>query len=396
MNGQILLLDRSSAPAAPRDFAGCAPEAGPGDNYDALLRRLKGEAVCYSAQWELTHRCNLKCIMCYNESLTQPELTAAECFGILAQLADAGALRLIFTGGEILTRPDFFDIAAEARRLGFALDLKTNGTLITPTVADRIAALAPLQVDISLLGASSETFDSIAGVPGTFARVLRGVTLLRERRVRVTLNTLLMTANIAERDRMLDIARALGAQVEQTLKVSPTDSGRPKAAASQLSDAQMADALTADNSPFAPVQRSGESRTCSVGLSSCLISPYGLVYPCVELRIPAGDLRHDAFMSVWRNAPIFGELRERHILARLSECRECALLAYCEGRCAGISFKETGDYYRGHTLACAHAQARFKQQHPRARCPKTPFLAEHRTPRGEPGEKWEGDSWNLS
>lgn len=378
MAAWIPLLDAHDAPPPLRDFAGCAADGGPVDAYDALLRRLKREAVPYAVQWELTHVCNLKCVMCYNEPLAEPELTTRECFDVLTQLAEAGALRLILTGGEILSRRDFFEIASEARRLGFALDLKTNGTLITAEVADRIAVLAPLQVDISLLGAGSETFDAISGVRHTFDRVLRGAGLLRERGVRVKLNTLLMRSNIAERTAMLDLARGLGVQYEQVLKISPSDAGRTKASEGQLSRAEMADALTEDAASFAPLRRSENTRTCSVGLSSCLISPYGVVYPCVELRIPAGDLRRERFASIWRNAPIFQELRAGHVVARLPECRECALLPYCEGRCAGLSWKETGDLYRGHTLACLHAQARYEQQHPGAPVPDTPFLAKQR------------------
>lgn len=390
MAAPIPLLDGEVASPPPRDFAGCAAGSKPADAYDALLRRLKREAVAYSVQWELTHVCNLKCVMCYNEPLAEPELTTRECFDILSQLAEAGALRLTLTGGEILTRRDLFEVAAEARRLGFALDLKTNGTLITAAIADRIAGLVPVQVDISLLGAGNATFDAISGVRNTFDRVLRGVALLRERDVRVKLNTLLMGPNIAERAAMLDLASSLGAEYEQVFKISPTDTGRRKAADAQLSRAGMVAALTADATPFALALRGEDARTCSIGLSSCLISPYGVVYPCVELRIPAGDLRRERFASIWRDAPIFQELRARHTVARLPECRQCALLSYCEGRCAGLSWKETGDPYRGHTLACRHAQARFEQQHPGAAVPDTPFLAAQREEH-QPRSKWEDE-----
>ena len=81
----------------------------------------------------------------------------------------------MLTGGEILARRDFFIIAERARALGFALDLKTNGTLITPERADRLAALHPIQVDISLLGATPETSDAVMRGKNTLDRILRGV-----------------------------------------------------------------------------------------------------------------------------------------------------------------------------------------------------------------------------
>ncbi len=378
-----LLPTQAPARSFERDFAGCAPVEAAPDGYEALLTRLRREHVPYYVLWELTHTCNLKCVMCYNEPLARPELDTAECFDILAQLASAGALCLTFTGGEILTRPDFFAIAGEARRLGFALDLKTNGTLITPENAGRIAALAPLQVDLSLLGADADTFDAISGVSRTLERVLRGVRLLQEHGVRVKLNTLLMNANLSEQQAMVDLAINMGVYYEQVFKISPGDRGSIRAGQHQLTPEQMAQAVVADQTPFVPQLRSDESRTCSVGLSSCLISPYGVVYPCIELRIPAGDLRQQSFVDIWRDGSIFGQLRERHVQGNLPDCRACAIRSYCEGRCAGIAWKDHGDPYGGHTLACWQAQARYMQQHPGEPVPTTPLL--ERQPPGRAG-----------
>lgn len=362
-----------------RSFPGCAPVAGPEDAYDALLGRLRREYVPFSVLWELTHTCNFRCVMCYNEPLAEPELSTAECFGILEQLAEAGTLRLTLSGGEILTRRDFFDIATRARQLGFALDLKTNGSLITPEVADRIAALAPLQVDISLLGATADTFDAVAGVQQSLPRVLRGARLLLERQVRVQLNTLLLDLNIHQQRPMLDLALDLGVHYSQVFKVSPTDSGSNSSGTHQLTLAQMADALILDHTPFAPREFKPGARTCSVGLSSALISPYGVVYPCVELRIPAGRLRGERFADIWQNAPIFTQLRARHTIEHLPECRVCPIFRYCEGRCSGLAWKEHGDPYGGHTLACRHAQARYREQHDGQAAPDTPLLARQRS-----------------
>ena len=132
MDNQFLMAPPVPLPAFTAQFDACGERAEPGDPLEALLARLKREHVPFSVLWELTHVCNLDCVMCYNVRQDQPELTTAECLDILEQLAAAGTLRLTLTGGEILSRRDFFVIAERARALGFALDLKTNGTLITP------------------------------------------------------------------------------------------------------------------------------------------------------------------------------------------------------------------------------------------------------------------------
>lgn len=372
-------LFKNGTAAAPRmDFVACGQPGGQGDPYDQLLVRLRQEHVPFSAMLELTHACNLDCVMCYNVPRAEPELSTAEWLDVLEQMALAGTLRLTLTGGEILARRDFFTIAGRARALGFVLDLKTNGTLLTPESADRMAALAPAQVDISLLGASEATFDAVARSKHTLSRVLRGVRLLQERGVRVKLNTLLLDLNVAERGQMVELAQQLGVGYEQVFKISAADDSSDRAGQHQLGQSQMTALFQADQTPFRPAVRNAESRTCQVGLSSCLVSPYGEVYPCNELRISAGNLRRQAFADIWANAPILQELRTRHVGANLPECRVCPINAYCEGRCSGLAWKEHGDLYGGQSLACQQAQARFEQQNPGQIAPQTPLQARRR------------------
>jgi radical SAM protein with 4Fe4S-binding SPASM domain len=368
----------NSPEPAERSFDACGVPDAPGDPFEALLARLRKDYVPFSALLELTHVCNLDCVMCYNVALAEPELSTAEWLDALEQLAAAGTLRLTLSGGEILTRRDFFTIAERARRLGFSLDCKTNGTLLTPESADRLAALDPIQVDISLLGATEATFDAVAGSRRTLSRVLRGVRLLQEHGVRVKLNTLLLDLNVAERGQMIALAQELGVQYEQVFKISAADDGSKRAGQHQLSRQQMTAVFQADETPFQAAARTASSRTCQVGLSSCLISPYGEVYPCNELRISAGNVRRQPFAEIWRTAPIFHDLRSRHTYGNLPECQVCPINRYCEGRCAGLAWKEHGDPYGGHSLACQQAQARFEQQNPGQRAPQTPLQA--RTP----------------
>lgn len=374
----ILLYSETLSELLDRGLDACGEPDVPADPFEAMLARLQEQAVPFSAMWEMTHLCNLACVMCFNAPLAEPELSTAEGLDLLEQLAAAGTLRLTLTGGEILTRRDFFTLAEGARNLGFALTLKTNATLITEPVADRLAALNPLQVDISLLGATKATFDAVAGSRRTLSRVLRGVCLLQARGVRVKLNTLLLDLNVAERSQMIALARQMGVLYEQAFKISAADDGSDRAGQRQLDRQQMTALLQADSTPFQPVVRSAGSRTCQVGLTSLLISPYGEVYPCNELRISAGRLagvRRQPLGEIWLNAPIFRELRQRHTYAHLPECQVCPINCYCEGRCAGLAWKEHGDPYGGNALACQQAQARFEQQNPGQRAPQTPLQA---------------------
>src|SRR5436190_1139417 len=99
----------------------------------------------FLCQWEITCRCNLRCVMCYTDCYNSPanikdELSTAEILRIMDEVALAGCLELVLTGGEPLARPDFFEIYGHAKTKGFLVTLFTNGTLITETIADRLAA----------------------------------------------------------------------------------------------------------------------------------------------------------------------------------------------------------------------------------------------------------------
>jgi MoaA/NifB/PqqE/SkfB family radical SAM enzyme len=171
--------------------------------YLRVLGRAERRSVPISVAVELTHACNLDCEMCYLD--LQPDkkigaLSTEEWKDVFEQLAQAGCLFLIMTGGELLLRRDWFELATHARSLGFALRLYTNATLIDDATADRIASLRPLGVEVSLHGARAETQDRIARKTGSFDKVMRGVGLLRDRGVPVLLKCVVSRHNFREID----------------------------------------------------------------------------------------------------------------------------------------------------------------------------------------------------
>ncbi len=192
--------------------------------------------------------------------------------------------------------------------------------------------------------------------------------------------SLLMDLNVSEREQMIDLVTTLGVDYEQGFKVSTADDGTDKAGNHQLTRDQMKQVLVVDQTPFQPRAVQATSRTCSVSLSSCLIDPYGNVLPCIELRIPAGNVRSKPFSELWSRGGIFRQLRSQHTMKNLPECWVCPINRYCEGRCSGLAFKEHGDLYGGHLIACQQAQARYGSIFPDEPIPMTPAsgsLREH-------------------
>ena len=161
---------------------------------------------------ELTRRCNLRCLHCYAgpaEPGTHPEQNTGQWHRVVEQIAAAGCLTLLITGGEPLLRPDFPDIYRKAKELGMLVTVFSNGTLIGPGITSLFQEWPPEEVEITLLGATAETHDRLTGVPGSFHRVQSGLHALLDAGIRTALKAMIMKPNQAELEAMEGLALEL-------------------------------------------------------------------------------------------------------------------------------------------------------------------------------------------
>lgn len=148
--------------------------------------------------WTMGRRCNLRCLHCYADSTNAEyagELTVVEARAMLDDLARFQIPALLLSGGEPLMRPRFFELAAYARGLGLRLTISTNGTLITPTTAERIKALGVTYVGVSFDGLGPVN-DRFRGVSGAFEKALAGLRNLKAVGQRVGLRFTLTRRNV--------------------------------------------------------------------------------------------------------------------------------------------------------------------------------------------------------
>ncbi|MEM4437291.1 MAG: radical SAM protein [Pyrobaculum sp.] len=162
--------------------------------------------------WNITRRCNLKYVHCYIDAgLAEPgELNTKEALDVVDQMAEVGVPLILFTGGEPLTRPDFFEIAEYAKDRGIKLVLSTNGTLITPEVARRLREVGVVYVGVSLDSISADFHDKFRGVTGSFAAALAGIKNALNAGLDVGLRFVVTAKNIHEVGQYIDFAASLG------------------------------------------------------------------------------------------------------------------------------------------------------------------------------------------
>jgi Fe-coproporphyrin III synthase len=127
--------------------------------------------------WNVTRRCNLRCVHCYSHSEDRGysgELSLDEGKSLIDDLAGFGSPVILFSGGEPLIRPDILHLITYATQQGRRAVLSTNGTLITPALAEKLKDIGLSYVGISLDGLQ-ETHDAFRGFSGTFARVMAAI-----------------------------------------------------------------------------------------------------------------------------------------------------------------------------------------------------------------------------
>lgn len=294
----------------------------------ALIEQASAARIPVNAGMEITFRCNLACVMCYcnepanDRKLRARELTTEEIRRILDQMAEAGVLWLQITGGEPLLRPDFADIYRHAKARGMLIRLFTNGTLVTPKIADLLAESPPFSIEITLYGRSEETYERVTQVKGSYRRCLRGIGLLLDRNLPLSLKTVAITLNRDEVLEMQAFARSLGVRFRYDAEINPRLDGDQAPLRYRLSPEETVRLEAGDPKRRADLQeefaRAERPRTgtqplfgCAAGETVFQIDPYGHMTVCVLSRASGFDLRAGTVAEGWESfAPARGRTRE--------------------------------------------------------------------------------------
>jgi len=318
----------------------------------SLMQELNSKAlrlgIPLSAHLDITYRCNERCEHCYLDHDDHGEMTTAEIKDLLHQLADAGVFFLTLSGGEVLMRRDVFEIIEYARLLLFNVKLKTNAVLIREKEAQRLRALGVEQVQVSVYSHRPEVHDAITKLPGSLKRTLAAVHLLRAQGLRVNMANVLMRSNRADTAGVQALAKEVGAHYTLDPTVTPMMDGNTSVLRHRVDSSELSsyfhdpnlvgDVETFCASPAAVDEEVLEGFPCSAGHTSCYISPYGDVYPCVQFPLACGNVRREKFLDIWRHSPQLNEVRSIR-LKNLTTCSSCTHGGSCT-RCPGLAYME--------------------------------------------------------
>ena len=333
---------------------GCLPSA----RLNALT--LAGN-IPVSVTIELTRRCPLSCLHCYlpeTRGRAEPgrELSTAQWGKILRELAGAGGLYLVITGGEPLLRPDLPELCRLARELRFDVRVFSTGLGLTPALARRLKACGVSGFEISFYGRAA-THDGITGLKGSFRRSLAAARLLKRSGVKVKIKAPLMTLNRGQAGWLRELAAAEGFGVSFDPVIAPGNDGDAAAPGYRLAGRSLASvvkALSGKPAAAAPGPAAADF-ICGAGRNVCAVGPDGALYPCLQLPVKLADLTKSSFRQAWKNSPWLKGWR-RAGMGDIKKCRRCGLKEYCS-LCPGISLLENGTALSPNSSACALARA---------------------------------------
>ena len=163
---------------------------------------------------ELTYRCPLHCVFCYNPvdfAQQQDELSTDDWLRVLRQGRELGAVQLGLSGGEPLVRDDLEIIVAEAHRLGYYTNLLTSGVGLTEARAASLKAAGLEHVQLSFQDSTREMNDFLSHTK-TFALKNKVAAIIKAQGWPMVMNVVIHRMNIDHIDRIIEMAVEMGAE----------------------------------------------------------------------------------------------------------------------------------------------------------------------------------------
>ena len=335
-----------------------------------LFQKASRSNIPLSGTFELTPQCNFACRICYVrltaqqvEAHPRPAMTLEEWLKLAEEARDAGMLYLLLTGGEPFIWPDFWNLYERLSEMGFLISINSNGSCIDQAAIERLRQRPPVRINITLYGASDETYEELCGVKGMFSRVDQAITGLKAAGIMVKLNCSLTPHNAGdleainryavERGLILEVntymfppLRRDPAQVGTNQRFTPEEAAWYHLKRYQLQYGQelYEKFLTDVAAGLAPPPGLDESCVdpldgtirCRAGKAAFWVTWDGYLTPCGMMPEPKTDLREGPFEESWR------ELVETSAALTLSGvCTQCENRQVCHS-CAAMALAETG------------------------------------------------------
>ncbi len=337
-----------------------------------------------SGTFEVTPVCNMSCRMCYvrmtkkEQEAIRPLRTAEEWLRLGEAAKERGMLYLLLTGGEPFSRPDFREIMEGLHRMGLLISINSNATLIDENTVNWLREVPPVRMNITLYGASDETYARLCRNPAGFTQVTRAIHLLKDEGIPIKINCSVTPYNAADledifafcdREQLILQAtsymfpplRRDASMVGQNDRFTPEEAAEYSAKIEYLSNGRerflehvandAVEGLPADQDSDCQ-EIEGEGIHCRAGKCSFWVTWDGRLLPCGMLPgRDSADVFEIGFDQAWRRAT-----QEAAAIRLPAKCTNCKNKEICRP-CAASVLTETGSYCNVPEYRCRMARA---------------------------------------
>ena len=321
-----------------------------------------------SGTFELSPLCNMDCKMCYikmskekQESIARLR-TKEEWIELAQKAKEKGMLFLLLTGGEPFLVKDFKELYIELHKMGFCISINSNGTMIDEDVIEWLKHYPPMRINMTLYGASDETYGRLCNNPKGFTQVTKAISLLKENNIQVKLNCSVTPYNKDDLKQMMDFAEEHDLVIQATSYMFPP-LRKDKTKIGQNNRFNAEDAalygayISAYSNGFDRFKDyiesgqlalydadddcgvvEGDHMRCRAGITSFWMTWEGKMLPCGMIPDKGKDPWEVGFDEAWENA--------KNIVSDITlpvKCAGCGKKDECRA-CAAMVYTETGTY----------------------------------------------------
>jgi AdoMet-dependent heme synthase len=369
--------------------------------HDQRMEHADFTKAPFTIAWEVTRACAFACKHCRADAQHQRdprELTTAEGYQLIDRLAEFGSPILVFTGGDPMMRRDLFDLIGYATQKGLRCSLTPTATALpTPDRLKRAKEVGIRRIALSLDAPSPETHDEFRQVEGSWKRTMQILHNAKEVGLSVQVNTTVSTFNVNQLPEMVPFIQEVEAVQWSVFFLVPTGRAQVKYMISSQQHEEVFNWLyeLSQQAPFdikataAPMYRrvaiqrkkaeAGDDQKVTFqgagfqyadglhrptkgvndGNGFLFISHLGQIMPSGFLPIDCGNVREQDVVEVYRNHPVFVDLRNYEKLK--GKCGICDFRDVCGGQ-RGRAYGVTGDYMETDP-ACAYEPRIKIQEH---------------------------------
>lgn len=310
---------------------------------------------------ELTYRCPLHCVFCYNPvqlKQASSELTTAEWVEVMRQARQLGAAQLGFSGGEPLVRDDLEELVQEAHRLGYYTNLITSGVGLTPARAQRLKDAGLDHVQLSFQDSTRELNDFLSHTK-TFELKKKVAQTIKAHDWPMVMNCVLHRHNLPHVGQIIEMALDLGAEYLELANVQYygwawVNRDHLMPTREQLQEAEAVVQGWREHIGkqcrllfVVPDYFEERPKACMNGWGSVFLSiaPDGLAMPCHNARDLPGlqlpNVREQPIADIWQRSQAFNAYRGQDWMQE--PCRSCDERYKDFGGCRCQAFMVTGD-----------------------------------------------------